>query len=79
MWKYLTGCVVATVLHYFLVARPLTDELVKANLELDRIRSKSVVVEGVNEKCGDWKMRIDCKDSSQAGWDFIYIKRGDNR
>ena len=50
----------------------------KAEKELKTIESRGVVLRGLNDRCTDWTMRIDCKDNSEASWDFLYIDKKDN-
>ena len=37
--------------------------------------SSDVTLSGLNDRCNDWKLRVDCREDSKEGWDFLYINK----
>lgn len=38
-------------------------------------KESDVTLSGLNDRCLDWKLRVDCRDDSKEGWDFLYINK----
>ena len=69
------GATLAFTSTHFLVSNPLRDRLYKAENDLELIESRGVILRGLDDRCNDWKIRIDCKDYSTEGWDFLYVDK----
>ena len=69
------GIIIAVIVTHIQVVHPLRISLEKAESDLELIESRGVVLRGLDDRCHDWKIRIDCRDETQAGWDFLYVDK----
>jgi len=71
------GAVIGVVTNTYSRVDPLTERALKAENELMLIEQNGVVLRGLDTQCTDWKMRIECRDNSEAGWNFLYVDKKD--